>query len=111
MARPLKTKAPLVRYFNFRLTMEEGKKWDAKVAASKLSRSEFLRRAVGENQTVIKQADPRISFQLSQLGNNINQIAHHLNSCKRAGTVSNHLYLSILEQLEIIATVAKNWKP
>jgi len=111
MARPLKEKAPLTRFFAFKTTEEAGKVWDAKIAASKLSKSEFIRKVVEKNQTVIKSADPRISFLLAQQSNNINQIAHHLHSAKRAGTVSNHIYLNILEQLEIIATVAKNWRP
>lgn len=111
MARPLKEKTALTRYFGFKTTEEAGREWDAKIAASKLSKSEFIRKAVEKNQTVIRPADPRISFLLAQQSNNINQIAHHLNSAKRAGTVSNHLYLEILEQLETIATVAKNWRP
>lgn len=111
MARPLKEKTPLTRLFGFKTTEEAGKVWDAKIAASKLSASEFIRRAVEKNATVIKPADQRISFLLAQQSNNINQIAHHLNSAKRAGTVSNHLYMGILEQLEIIATVAKSWRP
>lgn len=111
MARPLKEKTPLTRFFAFKTTEEAGKVWDAKIAASNLSASEFIRKAVEENSTVIKPADPRISFLLAQQSNNINQIAHQLNSAKRAGTVSNHLYWEILQQLESIATVAKNWKP
>ena len=43
MARPLKEKAPLTRFFAFKTTEEAGKVWDAKIAASKLSKSEFIR--------------------------------------------------------------------
>lgn len=111
MARPLKGKTPLTRRFTFKTTEEAGRVWASKIAASGLSASEFIRIAVEKNATVIRPADQRISFLLAQQSNNINQIAHHLNSAKRAGTVSNHLYLNILEQLEIIATVSKNWRP
>lgn len=111
MARPLKEKIPLTRLLAFRTTEEAGRVWDAKIAQSKLSASEFIRRAVEKNTTVIKPADPRISFLLAQQSNNINQIAKHLHAARRGGTVSNHLYFEILEQLETIATVAKNWKP
>lgn len=111
MARPLKEKTHLTRYFAFKTTEKAGREWDAKIAASGLSASEFIRKAVEKNATVIKPTDQRISFLLAQQSNNINQIAHHLNSAKRAGAVSNHLYLDIFEQLETIATVAKNWRP
>lgn len=116
MARPLKEKFHLTRYFAFKTTEEAGRVWDAKIAASGLSASEFIRKAVEKNATVIKATvitptDQRISFLLSQQSNNINQIARSLNVAHKAGTVSPHLYMDVLEQLETIATVAKNWRP
>lgn len=115
MARPLKEKSHLTRFFAFKTTQEAGKVWDAKIAASGLTASEYIRKSVEKNAIVIKQVDKqheqKILFLLAQQSNNINQIAHHLNTAQRAGTGSNHLYLDILEQLEIIATVAKNWRP
>lgn len=115
MGRPLKEKSHLTRFFAFKTTQEAGKVWDAKIAASGLTASEYIRKSIEKNVTVMKQVDKqheqKILFLLAQQSNNINQIAHSLNVAHKAGTVSPHLYMDVLEQLETIATVAKNWRP
>lgn len=124
MARPLKEKSPLTRAFSFKTTEENGAKWDAKIASSGYSKSEFFRMAVEDNETVITPSkkpithkpkrtidEQKILFLLAQQSNNINQIAHQLNTAHRAGIVSPHVYMDVLEQLETITEVAKNWRP
>ena len=113
---------------SFRLSQADAEAWDAKVAASGLSASEFFRLAVIENKTVvqgdasaarkrratrIKDTVPkdvkRAVFLLAQLGNNMNQIAHRLNVDNRAGKVTPATYRAILEELHGIAATVKGW--
>lgn len=121
MARPTKEKSPVTRVFSWRATEEEGAKMDALVQASGYKPSEFQRKVFLENKPVMQTGEgektsgtnktkeqQKIIFLLAQLGNNVNQIAHNLNSDRKAGIVSAHLYQSILEQLEQIANHAKD---
>ena len=124
MARPLKENAGLTVVFSFRTTEEVAEKWKNKVGASGYSRSEFFRHAVEENKTVVSpsktprivrpkktQDEQRIVFLLAQLGNNVNQIAHVLNTAKVAGKLSPHLFSDVLEQLEELNKTTKAWMP
>lgn len=125
---PEKPKKPtLGRPYHFRLPLDVEKEWDAKIAASGLSESEFFRQAVIENKTVIQGAAPdrkrravrmkdtvpkdvkRAVFLLAQLGNNMNQLAHRLNLDAKAGKVTPATYAAILEELQGIAAIVKGW--
>lgn len=113
MARPQKTSEPLTEPFSFRLTKSEGAELRAKITASNLPRAEFLRDCVLKNKTVVV-AKPKASLQKSRMqflfnktSNNMNQIAHVLNSANLAGTVSNPLCEKTVASLEAIARYLK----
>lgn len=113
MARPQKTSEPLTEPFSFRLTKSEGAELRGKIAASNLPKAEFLRDCVLKNKTVVV-AKPKASLEKSRMqflfnktSNNMNQIAHVLNSANLAGTVSNPLCEKTVASLEAIARYLK----
>lgn len=124
MARPLKDEPKLTRTYSFKTTEEMGVIWDAKIAAADISASEFFRQAVEQNQTVISPPknprtpkikrsidEQKILFLLSKQSNNINQIAHAINSARTAGIVSAQLYQDVLDRLDALVEIAEEWRP
>lgn len=102
--------------FSFRCKLSDADRWNAKIAASGYNKSEFFRRAVQENRTTVEQrntinADQRkILFLLAQLSNNVNQIAHRLNSDHKAGIIKPQTYELLLSELSTLADQAKAFK-
>ncbi|MGO4605856.1 plasmid mobilization relaxosome protein MobC [Variovorax sp. 2RAF20] len=106
MSRPLTFDEPLDDQVKVRLTVTEGASVRRAAAASGGSLSDFLRacltsggpdvRATGRpaprrrqpdlSKRRYTQVDPALLFQLSQLGNSVNQIAHRLNAQYITGT-------------------------
>lgn len=102
--------------FSFRCKLDDADKWNAKIAASGYNKSEFFRMAVQENRTTVEQrntinADQRKAlFLLAQLSNNVNQIAHRLNSDHKAGIIKPQTYELLLSELSTLADQAKAFK-
>lgn len=101
---------------NFRLTEADAAAWDEKVNASGMSASAFFREAVLQNKTVVQASKKqstleqrKILFLFAQQSNNINQIAHRLNSDHRAGKVTSETYKAILAELQGLSQMAKGW--
>lgn len=124
--KPEKVKRiPLPRLFSFRLSDDDGKKWDEKIARSGMLISPFIRMAVIENATVVNgdlirktkktvratvSIDPDIrrrNFLLAQTSNNINQLAHRLNLDSKSDLVTPATYLAILQELKSISIEIK----
>lgn len=109
MARPSKPASEkLTKVASFRLTDADYAAYQTKFVASGLNQSEFFRRYVLTNETeVIAKPGPtvdkkRLIYLFGKAGNNINQLAHRLNSDHLAGTVGERTYIAILEALQDI---------
>jgi hypothetical protein len=124
MARPLKDEPKLTRTYSFKTTEALGELWDYKIAQSGLRKSEFFRLAVEQNQTTVVPSkhpyaprpkrsidEQKILFLLSKQSNNINQIAHSINSARTAGIVSAQLYQDVLDKLDVLVEIAEEWRP
>jgi len=104
MARPTKEKKDQ-RYIRFtiRLTELESKHLQKLSAYAGLQASEVIREAVFKNrilQAKVPVLDQQTYVELKRIGNNINQIAKHLNSGQDVGV---KVYLETIEkQLSII---------
>ncbi len=114
------------RIYSFRLPDHIADVWDDKIARSGMNISEFMRTAVIENETVVQgdasanrkkravriagNVDPaliRRNFVLAQAGNNLNQIAHRLNSDHLAQLVTPAIYAEFLDELLSISRQLK----
>lgn len=101
----------------FRLPDQEREAWLAKVHASGLTQSEFFRRAVINNSTVV-QAETQVSADVRRLvylfqkaGNNINQLAHRAHGDRLAGKLNQATYDSIEYHLRLIHMYLKATLP
>jgi len=113
MPRARKTTEQLTEPFSFRLSSTEAVELRAKIAASNFTRAEFLRDAVLKNKTVVV-ARPkaslekkRMQFLFNKTSNNMNQIAHVLNSANVSGTLSDPLCAKAVASLEAISRYLK----
>lgn len=114
------------RIYSFRLPDHVADAWDDNIARSGMNKSEFMRAAVIDNETVVngdasrnkkKRAVrtpstvhpdiKRANFLLAQASNNINQIAHRLNSDHASGLVTPALYAEIMDELLTISATLK----
>lgn len=113
MARPMKHKEALAKPVSFRMTEADFAIYKAKVDASGLSPSEFFRDAILTNKTritAVAKATPQqkeLMFLFKKTSNNMNQIAHQVNTANRAGKVDDATYVSILQDLEYISKMLK----
>lgn len=116
--KPLKpkkgSKAALSEVRHFRLSPQAAAGWDAKVASSGMTASEFFRKAVINNETKVtrKKEGPspdyrRLLFYVAQIGNNINQLARRANEDYRSGVISQTTYRLLLEELSAISMMIK----
>lgn len=94
-----------------RLTQGEYDALLQKCQAANMRLSEYLRRAVLGNETVI-QAAPRLNYAdrrllslYSALGNNMNQLTKRLHYDHLNGLVTDETYQAVLEQLHLINRV------
>ena len=84
-------------HVTFRLTEEEYAPFDRAIKELNISKSEFFRLlTIGKINTPEYK---RCLSQLSWAGNNINQIAHRLNSDHLKGIISESLYKKVLNGL------------
>lgn len=114
------------RIYSFRLPDHVADAWDDNIARSGMNKSEFMRTAVIDNETVVhgdasankkkravrtpSNVNPDIkkaNFLLAQASNNINQIAHRLNSDHASGLVTPALYAEMINELLIISATLK----
>jgi hypothetical protein len=109
MARPQKTEEALTEPFSFRTGKTVAAALHDKIARSGLSKGEFFRDVALNNKTVVV-ARPlasldkkRMQFLFNKTSNNMNQIAHVLNSANTAGRLSESLCKDSLRALEDIA--------
>ncbi|KWE97892.1 plasmid mobilization protein [Burkholderia ubonensis] len=100
-----------------RLTPSQTQVYMAKVRASGLTSSEFLREAVIGNRTTIV-AKPkasidrkRVLFVFNKTSNNLNQLAHRANADHVSGKLSEASYLKLLDQLQMISRYLKATLP
>jgi hypothetical protein len=96
---------------HFRLSEPDADVWDKKVMQSGMTASAFFRTAVIENQTIVQPprrpvhvrklhpATQQIIHLLAKQGNNINQLARHLNLGRKAGELSERDYKTALDEL------------
>jgi len=88
-----------------RVTEAEYNKVMDKISGTNITKSTFLRDAVLLNKTSVKEIDKefqkRVLFLLSNISNNVNQIAHHTNIHKKFDS-------QILSKLNEILNVAKS---
>lgn len=113
MPRKAKGDTPLSKPYSFRLPREESADLDSRIAASGLSDSVFLRDYVLKNKpTVI--ARPKTSFEKQRMqfvfnkaSNNLNQIAHVLNTANVTHRLTDQLFREAVQALHDITTYFK----
>lgn len=123
MGRSRKFSEPLAKPRSFRLERSADEKLAKKLGEADLKLSEYIRKVLHQDKTVVV-ARPqrklgredrlevlRLTGQLNKVGNNINQIAHRLNTDYLAGTVSEMTYREILVQLENVFLDMKKCLP
>jgi hypothetical protein len=109
MARPKKSEEGLTEPFMFRLSKSEANVLRSKVAQSNMKPAEFLRDCVLTNRTTViarPQATfekTRMQFLFNKTSNNMNQIAHVLNSANVARKLSDAHYKEALANLANIS--------
>lgn len=91
--------------YSFRLTDEEAAIFEEKIAASNMSKSEFFREVfINSNVNLTVKAAPskdyqRLLFLTNKASNNLNQLAHRVNTHHLNGKVSDRLYRKYLNTL------------
>ena len=97
----------------FRLTDADHRAYEAKYTASGLSSSEFFRRHVLGNTTVViakktvSKDHQHLLYIANKTSNNVNQLAHRVHSHHLAGTVSERLYIDVLKELQRLSIILK----
>ncbi len=118
MARPTKYGEAMAKPRSFRLTASDDEKFAAKLFRSKMETSEFIRDHILKNKTEVIALPPKPTKQaklerlrliglVNKAGNNVNQIAHRLNSDFKAGKVTADTYNAILGALEDVSLLMK----
>ncbi|MCD6257967.1 MAG: plasmid mobilization relaxosome protein MobC [Helicobacteraceae bacterium] len=92
----------LSKIITFKVSDREIEVLEQKIAGVDLSKSEFLRQSIFYNQVVPLDKDFRKKqlFLMSNLTNNVNQIARRCNTLKRVDR-------EVLENLELIVKIGK----
>lgn len=112
--RPTKYGQPLAKPRSFRLPENDDAALAAKIAASGLEFSEFIRDYVLRDRTTVIARAPKLSSQagaeqrrliglIGASGNNLNQLARRANTDYQAGIISAATYEAVLQQLEAIS--------
>lgn len=102
MARPTKDESEkLKKTLAFRITEGDFLAYKKKFDASGLTQSEFFREYVLTNatQVVVNNDHKRAVFLVSKASNNLNQLAHRMNSEFKSGFLSEDTFKSLLDQL------------
>ncbi|KGV73979.1 plasmid mobilization protein [Burkholderia pseudomallei] len=98
--------ARLARRAGFRLSEADWQAYRDRVRDSGLTPSEFFRKCVLTNRTQIIARAPasgdrkQLLYAVNKVGNNLNQLAHAVNTAHLAGRVSEVTYLSVLDHLQ-----------
>lgn len=97
---------------NSRLTEKELALFEARRIKANLSQSDFIRMATLNDNLIIVAKDPpkekpsidkqRMLYLYNKTSNNLNQLAHRLNSDNKKGSVTESTYSSILNELLMI---------
>jgi hypothetical protein len=88
-----------------RLSIQDREAFIAKAEAAGLTQSDFFRQCVMTNRTHVVARAPastdrkRVLFFVSKASNNLNQLAHAVNSERLTGRVSEGTILSVLDSL------------
>lgn len=98
--------------FPIRLSGEERADFERKrLDAGSPSLAAYLRDCILQSQVVARpkpSADrARMLFLMNKASNNINQLAHQVNSAHKAGTINESTYRRILFDLDVLATYMK----
>ncbi|HFE3442962.1 TPA: plasmid mobilization relaxosome protein MobC [Klebsiella aerogenes] len=118
MGRPTKSDAEkLSKTIAWRVTEGVYQELMEKYKASGLTQSEFLRELLDERKdavTIIARPQmtvdkKRLLFLASKSSNNINQLAHKVNSHHVSGLISDSVYESILKQLSLSNEILKGF--
>lgn len=116
MARPRTSEEPLTEPFSFRLSVSEARELRARIEASGYrTASEFLRDYVIKNQvTIVARPNTkpsvektRMQFVFNKAGNNLNQIAHVLNTANLSHRLTDSLFRDGTQGLADIAKFLK----
>jgi hypothetical protein len=114
MGRPSKPESEkLSEHLRFRVTADTKKEYEARLAGSGLSKSDFFRECVMTDRTEIIVPAPvtndmrEILRLLSNIANNCNQIAHALNIANQAGLISDALVETVLSKVSTLLDTAK----
>lgn len=87
---------------NFRISLEEKKKLQAKAKQAHMSISSYII-ALSENKKItVAENIPELLLEITRIGTNINQIAHIVNSQKYANKQQLDEVLNLLEDIESI---------
>ena len=87
---------------NFRISLEEKKKLQAKAKQAHMSISSYII-ALSENKKItVAENIPELSLEITRIGTNINQIAHIGNSQKYVNKQQLDEVLNLLEDIESI---------
>lgn len=102
------------RTFTFRLTDEEAGTFEAKLAMSRMSKSEFFREVfINSNVNLTVNAAPsknqeKLIFLYNKSSNNLNQLTYKVNSAYRSGIISPTLYQKWINELISIRQLLAN---
>lgn len=114
MARPKKEAVEkLTEPVSFRLAKPDHAAFVAKVQASGMKESAFLRECVLGNKTqVVAKARPnvdtgRLLYLANKVSNNVNQLAHRINSDHLVGKLNEAAYERLLFELESVTQYMK----
>lgn len=96
---------------HFRLTENDFAEFDQKLKQTGMSKSEFFREVFLNSKVTfnVKPVKPfeyhRLVFIYNKAGNNLNQLAHKINSDHRRGIISEMLHLKWLNKLAAIESL------
>ena len=112
--RAIKTKKPaLEKLVTFRISAEDKLAYEKKVLLSGLNSSKFFRECVLTNKTqIVVRASAslekkRVMFIYNKVSNNVNQIAHNLNSANLTKKIDDKSYQDALSNLIAITNYLK----
>lgn len=113
MARPKSDKPKLAKVVSARLTDEQSDNFSKRLELSGLNESEYIRRAILGDETIIvaapvqTEAHRRQLFIVSKASNNLNQLAHVMNSARVKGEIDRALCIDLLSKLDLISRYLK----
>ena len=87
---------------NFRISLEEKKKLQAKAKQAHMSISSYIIALSGNKKITVAENIPELLLEITRIGTNINQIAHIGNSQKYVNKQQLDEVLNLLEDIESI---------